>query len=137
MGEEAASIARHLIMQVLLIVNADKRQISLLPLLLKLRILSLQKCYMKMILSNSIRDILRYSLTSTSQHSCVLFLGTKKDRAKHSRHVQPAGKPYNTFTLLLLKSLLSGLVCVLVRLKCTAQGISTISRLFSRFNEAW
>lgn len=48
-----------------------------------------------MILSNSIRDILRYSLTSTSQHSCVLFLGTKKDRAKHSRHVQPAGKPYN------------------------------------------
>lgn len=35
MGEDAASIARHLIMQVLLIVNADRRQISLLPLLLK------------------------------------------------------------------------------------------------------
>lgn len=54
--EEAASIAGHLITRVLLIVNADKRQISLVPLLLKLLFLSLQKCYMKMIPSNSIKD---------------------------------------------------------------------------------
>lgn len=54
--EEAASIAGHLITRVLLIVNADQRQISPAPLLLKLLFLSLQKCYMKMIRSNSIRD---------------------------------------------------------------------------------
>lgn len=60
--EEDTLIARHPIAQVVLMVNADKRQISLIPLLLKLSILSLQKCYMKTIPLNSIRDHLkRYS----------------------------------------------------------------------------
>lgn len=68
--EEAASIAGYLITQVLLVVNADKRQISLIPLLLKLLVLSLQKCYMKMIWSNSIRDHLKhFFLRSSLQRS--------------------------------------------------------------------
>lgn len=70
-GRRGCIDPRHLIMQVLLVVNADKRQISLLPWWPELWILSLHKCYMKMISANLIRDFLKCSFRFRFHHAAL------------------------------------------------------------------